>query len=273
MLAELKFSRRMFLGASGGAGVAIVLEPRLVLVGLPRAVKAEGLVSAQEDVVSFEEQVPTVPEVADEVLGQPEMVEVGERERKKLEKHIETCAGEKESVLRVVWEYRLMDGERSLSREQIYFDLKKYFDIYKAAEFTYKVPWFLLWHTHIKETTSSRNPNPGAAGYRGSMQRNPGVYGDAYVKDASTGWEFLGLIASGYGDFGDKFGFHDYEEIFGAARKMSEDAWGTYGKGFIELTHQERMGVLRRYCSPENAANRAITCNRVAPYLGVVLKP
>lgn len=199
-----------------------------------------------------------------------EASEAGLSEKERLQKHMEALFGEKESVLDAVWQYRLMVGERGLSREQIYIDLRKYFDIYKAAEIKYNVPWFLLWHTHIKETTSSRDPNPNGR-YKGAMQRDPLIYSDAYVNNAAFGWEFLGRVASGYGNYF-HIATHDYQEIFGAARKICEDAQGMYGRGFLNLTYHERTSVLQRYCSPDDAVNRATVCRQIAPFFGVSLR-
>lgn len=265
----MKTERRRLFGVLAGGGAALAVPGIIHADELTREEVRDDLLEAESISPEGAQQLRTIEGIEEAV---PEPIEQEPIERLELLIHTERIAGEKESVLQVVWDHKLMVGVRGLSREQVYSDLRKYFDVYKGAEIKYQVHWFLLWDTHTKETTSSRNPNPGAAGYKGCMQRNPWFYTDSYVREAIRGWEFLGLVASGYGDFGNRFGFHDYEEIFGAARKISEDSWSMYRKVFIELNNNERPNVLSRYCSPENALNRAATCNYVAPYMGVALK-
>lgn len=98
---------------------------------------------------------------------------------------------------------------------QDFEDLEIYFPIYFEAEEKYHLSWFLLWIIHREESQVSRDPEAftGRNGYRGPMQRDPGIYPENYVDEAVLGVpDYLFKIQTRHPT--------DTREIYFAAKKL-----------------------------------------------------
>lgn len=140
---------------------------------------------------------------------------------------------EKKLVLEVVGSEDILRNIKVLSAEQRIADMEMYFNVYKAAEEKYGIPWYLLYIIHAHETAVSRDPYPDPyydaelkrwrGLFYGAMQRYPVFYPDSYVDEAVSGWEFL-MNTQKFRYTKPPFETHDVREIFFAARKINKDA-------------------------------------------------
>lgn len=156
---------------------------------------------------------------------------------------------EKASVIGKLMYLGAMAGFADLTPEQKAEDLGIYFPMYKAAEIKYQVPWSLLWIIHYHETTVSRNRYPEGSGYLGAMQRDGSFYNEGYLKEATSGWEFLEKLPQRYHQDTGSY-TSDYKEILFAARKIREDADRIISINPNLTSEEALLEAQENYCSP-----------------------
>ena len=120
----------------------------------------------------------------------------------------------------------MKDTPNTFSKKYIK-DVKIYYPIYKAVADKYDLDWYLLFIIHEKETGASAIGSKGFASdsyYKGGMQRDPNIWTDGYVKNASQGLGYLAKLPQRHKG--------DSAEIAGAGRSVAANQHKYESRGY-----------------------------------------
>lgn len=130
--------------------------------------------------------------------------------------------------------------------------LRIYYPVYRVAQDRFRIPWYLLWIIHERESTMSTNINAFnmSTGYKNGMQRDPSTYTDeeAISLAKEYDYEYLKFLPLNHPS--------DYLEIPYAAKILHDHAIRIIGNGKTDDWDEAVSLSLYNYCSNACANSR-----------------
>lgn len=128
---------------------------------------------------------------------------------------------------------------------------QEYYSVYKAAEYRFGVPWYLLWMIHNAESGCTADPEKA---YRllhyGAMGRQQSFYPDSQVEKIVSGNYFKPFYTVPLRDR------RDWKEIIWAADKIHYDAYLAMKYEEIADRNMAFEKAMHAYCPKEEAERR-----------------